>query len=188
MDFSKLDQNEKTAAMASGALVIAGLIAAMTYSTYAMAWLAVIAALGMLFVVLQPQIASGVSLPGSKGSLMLVLGVAAGAIMVLSFLLALEFVFFRFGLPDLLFLVAIAAGLAMAWAGWREFQAEGGKLQLGGATASPATATSSAGPSAPAAAAPSVDMPEPAAVDATAEPSAPVASDLDAEDDRPREA
>lgn len=187
MDFSKLDQNEKFAAMASGALVIAGIIAALNYSTYAMAWVAVIAALGMLFVVLQSQMASGASLPGSKGSLMLVLGVVAGAIMLLSFLLALEFVFFRFGLPDLFFLIAVVAGLAMAWAGWREFQAEGGKFRLGGATASPATAASSAGASASAAAAPSVDIPEPAAVDAPAESSAPAASDPDAED-RPRDA
>ena len=188
MDLSKLDQNEKTAAMASGALVIAGLIAALSYSTYAMAWLAVIAALAMLFVVLQPQIANGVSLPGSKGSLLLVLGVAAGAIMVLSFLLALEFVFFRFGLPDLFFLIAIAAGLAMAWAGWQEFQAEGGTFRLGGATSSPATAAPSAGASAPAAAPPAADIPESATVDAPAEPAALPVSDPDAEEDRPREA
>ena len=173
MDFSKLDQNEKNAAMASGALVIGGLLAAAAYSTYSMAWLAVIAALGMLFVVLQPQIAAGVSLPGSKGSLMLLFGVAAAVLMVVSLLVALDFVFLRFGLPDLGFLIAVAAGVAMAWAGWQAFQAEGGKFQLGATTASPARAESAAA-SAPA--------------DATAESSAPPASDVGADEDHPREA
>jgi len=171
MDFSKLDQNEKTAAMASGALVIGGLVAAAAYTTYSMAWLALIAALGMLFVVLQPQIAAGVSLPGSKGSLMLLLGVAAAVLMVVSLLVALDFVFLRFGLPDLAFLIAVAAGIAMAWAGWQAFQAEGGKFQLGAATASPAPAESAA-----------------ASAPAAVETSEPAPSDVDAEENRPREA
>ena len=143
MDFSKLDQHERTAVVASGALVIAGVFAASTYP-YSMTWLAVITALGMLSVVFQPQVAARVSLPGSKGSLMLVLGVIAGAIMVLSLLVTFSLVFSLLGLPEAFYLIAVAAGVAMAWAGWREFQAEGGKLQLGAAAASPAPADSAA--------------------------------------------
>lgn len=167
MDFSELDRTEKTAAMASAVLVVAGLIAAGAYATYSMTWLAVIAAVGMLFVVLQPQIAAGVTLPGSRGSLMLLLGVAAGVIMVASLLVGLDFVFLRFGLPDLAFLIALAAGATMAWAGWRQLQAEGGKLQLG-ATATGATARAP------------ID-------DAAIEASAPSPSSVDADVDRPRE-
>ena len=140
MDFSKLDQNERMAAAASGALVTAGLVAAAAYATYSMTWLAVIAALGMLFVVLQPQVASGVTLPGSKGSLMLLLGVAAGVIMIVSLLVGLDFVFLRFGLPDLAFLIAVAAGVVMAWSGWQAFQTEGGKFRLGAVSPAPAQA------------------------------------------------
>ena len=186
MDFAKLDQNEKTAAIASGALVIAGLVAAAAYTTYSMTWLAVIAALGMLFVVLQPQIAAGVSLPGSKGSLMLLLGVAAGVIMVVSLLATFSFVFSLFGLPDVFYLIAVGAGLAMAWAGWQELQAEGGKFRLGAATSSPAPADSAAA-SAAAAAPAAATEPSPAD-DATAESPASPASDVDAGEDRPREA
>ena len=186
MDFSKLDQNEKTAAIAAGALVIGGLVAAAAYPTYSMAWLAVIAALAMLFVVFQPQIAAGVSLPGSKGSLMLLLGVAAGVIMVVSLLVTISFVFSLFGLPDVFYLIAVAAGVAMAWAGWQAFQAEGGKFQLGAATVGPApadSATASASAAAPA----STAEPAPAPADDDApESSAPPASDIDAGEDRPR--
>ena len=171
MDFSKLDHNEKMAAVAAGALVLGGLVAAAAYSTYSMAWLALIAGLGMLFVVLQPQIAAGVSLPGSRGSLMLLLGVAAAVLMVVSLLVALDFVFLRFGLPDLGFLIAVAAGIAMAWEGWQAFQAEGGTFQLGAATASPAPADSAA-----------------ASAPTSVEASAPPSSDLAADEDRPREA
>jgi hypothetical protein len=188
MDFSKLGQNERLAAMASAVLVITGLFAAASYRTYSVTWLAVIAALAMLFVVFQPQIASGVNLPGSKGSLMLVLGVVAGAIMVLSLLLTFSFVFSLFGLPDVFYLIAVGAGVAMAWAGWQEFQAQGGKFQLGAGTPSPASAGSAAAP-APAAA-PIATEPAPApapADDAAAESFAPSAAD-DADEDRPREA
>ncbi|MGH2353697.1 MAG: hypothetical protein ACRDJN_19005, partial [Chloroflexota bacterium] len=151
MDISKLEQNEKTAAIASAALVVAGLIAAATYSIYGITWLAVLAALGMLFVVFQPQVASGVNLPGTKGSLMVALGGLAGVIMVLALVMTLRLVFLNFGLADIMFLVAVAAGVVMAWAGWQELQKEGGKWQLGRQTAE-TTAEAPAPPPAPAAA------------------------------------
>ena len=138
MDFSKLGQNERNAAIAAAVLVVAGLVAAATYSVYSMTWFAVIAALGLLFVVLQPQIAAGVTLPGSKGSLMLLLGGIAGGVMLLALLVAMGLIFLNFGFADVMFLVAVAAGLAAAWTGWQEFQSEGGKFQIGSARPSPA--------------------------------------------------
>ena len=149
MDLSKLDQNDRTAAIASAVLIIAGLFAA----TVSVTWLAMLAALGMLFVVLQPQIAPGVSLPGSKGSLMLVLGGIAGVIMVLALFTTLGFIA-SFGLADILYLVAIAAAVVMAWTGWQAFQAEGGTFRLGtsrGAAPAPAPPESSDEPVEPAA-------------------------------------
>ena len=126
-----------------------GLFAATSYVTYGITWLAILAAVGMLFVVLQPQIAAGMNLPGSKGSLMLILGGIAGIVMVLALLTTLGFIFVSFGLPDILYLVAIAAAVVMAWTGWQAFQAEGGKLQIGtsGGGASPAAAPTPPEPS-----------------------------------------
>ena len=117
------------------------MIAASTYTTYALTWLAILAAVGMLFVVLQPQIAPGANLPGSKGRLMLALGGIAGVIMVLALLTTLGFIFVAFGFADILFLAAILAGLAMAWTGWTAFQAEGGTFQLGTSSAAAAPQT-----------------------------------------------
>jgi hypothetical protein len=182
MNLSKLDQNDRTAAIASAVLVIAGLFAATTYVTYGITWLAILAAVGMLFVVLQPQIASGMNLPGSKGSLMLLLGGIAGVVMVLALLTTLGFIFVSFGLADILYLVAIAAAVVMAWTGWQAFQAEGGKFQLGSAaTTSPPPAPTASTVAPPAAA------PEPGPVtSAPAEP--PVADPAESAADRDRDA
>jgi len=160
LDLSTLDQNDRTAAIASAVLIIASLFAATVYVT----WLAMLAALGMLFVILQPQIAPGVSLPGSKGSLMLILGGIAGVIMVLGLLTTLGFIA-SFGIADILYLVAIAAGLVMAWTGWQAFQAEGGKFRLGisgGAAPAPAPPESSHPAAAPESS-PAAEPVEPAA-------------------------
>jgi len=193
MDFSKLNQNDKTAALASAVLVITGLVAATTYTSYAITWLAILAAVGMLFVVLQPQIAPGVKLPGSKGSLMVVLGGIAGVIMALALLTTLGFIFVAFGFADILFLAAILAGLTMAWTGWTAFQAEGGKFQIGTSSAAAAPQTTPAGTETPAAAAPAAPpaAPEPAAVSepepaAATEPE-PAATDYNPNDYRPRD-
>ena len=193
MDFSKLNQNDKTAALASAVLVITGLVAATTYTSYAITWLAILAAVGMLFVVLQPQIAPGVTLPGSKGSLMVVLGGIAGVIMALALLTTLGFIFVAFGFADILFLAAILAGLTMAWTGWTAFQAEGGKFQIGTSAAAATPQTTPASTEAPAAAAPAAPpaAPEPAAASepepaAATEPE-PAATDYNPDDYRPRD-
>ncbi len=192
MDFSKLNQNDKTAALASAVLVITGLVAATTYTSYAITWLAILAAVGMLFVVLQPQIAPGVKLPGSKGSLMVVLGGIAGVIMALALLTTLGFIFVAFGFADILFLAAILAGLTMAWTGWTAFQAEGGKFQIGTSSAAATPQTTPASTEAPAAAAPAAPPAAPAPAASEPEPAAatepePAATDYNPDDYRPRD-
>ena len=137
MDFSKLGQNEKLAVYGSAALIIGG---AVGYS-YGLTALGMLAAIAMLAIVFLPQFSSGIALPGSRGSLMVAVGGLAGAVMVLALLQAVTGVLFvNTNLRDIFFLIAVAGGLLMAWAGWQEFQAEGGKLQLG--TSAPAAATS----------------------------------------------
>lgn len=152
MDLSKLSRNEKLAALGAAMAVVGGLVAASTYRTYGLAWIGILAGVAMLGIVLQPQLAPKTSLPGSRGSLMVIVGGIGGVIMALGLLTTLTFIFVRFGIADLLFLVAIAGAALMAYAGWQEFQLEGGKLRIGGesATAAPATGTESQDSAAPA--------------------------------------
>lgn len=132
MDFSKLGPNEKLAVYGSVALIIGGVIG---YS-YGLTALGMLAAVAMLAVVFLPQLAPGVDLPGSRGSLMVAVGGLAGIAMVLALLQAVGGVLFiNTNLRDLFFLVAVAGGALMAWAGWREFQAGGGRFQLGSSRA-----------------------------------------------------
>lgn len=182
MDFSKLGQNEKLAVYGSAALLIGG---AVGYS-YGLTALGMLAAIAMLAIVFLPQFASGIALPGSRGSLMVAVGGLAGVVMVLAALQAVAGVLFvNFNLRDLFFLVAVAGGVVMAWAGWQEFQAEGGKFQLGSSApaASPAPPAASPATEAPAAEAAPAERATPAAeapaVDSTAHDEPP------AEDDRP---
>jgi hypothetical protein len=185
MDVSKLGQNEKLAVYGSAALIIGGVIG---YS-YGLTALGMLAAVAMLAVVFLPQLSPSTVLPGSRGSLMLAVGGLAGVVMVVALLQAVGGVLFvNTNFRDLLFLVAVAGGALMAWAGWQEFQGEGGKFQLGSsapAAASPARAAAPAPTAAPAEPAPveraahveeTPDV-ETAAVD---EP-----DELDAEDRRP---
>ena len=128
MDLSKLDRNEKLAVYGSAALIIGGIIG---YS-YGLTVLGMLAAIAMLAIVLLPQVSPSTSLPGSHGSLMLAVGGLAGVVMLLAFLQAIAGVLLvNTNLRDLFFVVAVAGGVLMAWAGWQEFQAEGGKFQLG---------------------------------------------------------
>ena len=159
MDFSKLSQNEKLAVYGSIALIVGGVVG---YS-YGLTVLGLLAAIAMLVLVFLPQFSPNTSLPGSRGSLMLAVGGLAGVAMALAFLSALTGVLLvNTNFRDLFFLIAVAGGLLMAWAGWQEFQAEGGKFQIG---SSASTAAASAPPAA-------------AAVDATETPAAePVASE-----------
>lgn len=126
MDFSKLDQNERLAVFGAIAVFLAGIIS----SWGGLLFLAILAAIGMAIVVFLPQFSSSTSLPGSKGSLMAALGfVAAGAALLtlLQWITVLSF----FGLNAIMFLVALVGALVMAWAGWQELQAEGGKWRFG---------------------------------------------------------
>lgn len=151
MDFAKLGQNEKLATYGAIAVIVGGLVG---YS-YGLTILAVLAAVAMLIIVFLPQMSAGTSLPGSKGSLMLIAGGVAGVVLVLALLLYVGTIFTAFNLRDLFFLIAVAGGVVMAWAGWQEFQSEGGKFQIG-------TAPAAAGGTAVA------STPPPAATDDTA--------------------
>jgi len=164
MDFSKLSSNDKLAVYGAAATIV-GAIAGYSYGGIGL--LAVLAAIGMLAIVFLPQLSPSTRLPGSKGSLMLIAGGLAGALMALALLSALSILFINFGIGDILFLIAVAGGLLMAWAGWQAFQAEGGKFTVGMAGGPAAASSAPAEPAAPAA------PPPPAAPAAQAEPMRP---------------
>ena len=174
MDFSKLTQNEKLATYGSVAVIVGALVG---LGAAGLGFIAVLAAIGMLAVIFLPQLSPSTNLPGSRGSLMLVLGAVAAVILVLGFLSVLSalgaLLQFAF-ISTLFYLIAVVGGVVMAWAGWNEFQGEGGKFQIG--TASSGTASTSA------AAAPPPATAEPPAQ----EPPAQAATTADRDDeDRP---
>ena len=147
MDFSKLSQNEKLATYGSVAVFLAGLIS----NWGGLLFLSILAAVGMAAVVFLPQLSAGTSLPGSKGSLMAVLGFVAAGGAVITALQWLGYLGSFSSLNTITFFVALIGALVMAWAGWQELQSEGGKwiLGSGGARASASTAAPATTPAAP---------------------------------------
>jgi hypothetical protein len=153
MDFSKLSANEKMAVYGSVAAIIGGLVGGIS----GLIWLSVLAGFGMLAVLFMPMMSPNTTLPGSKGTLLVVLGGIAGAAAVLGLLTVIADLgsWFEFNaLRTIFFLIAVAGSLVMAWIGWQAFQAEGGKFNMGmsgsGSTAPPATPPSAqATPAAP---------------------------------------
>jgi hypothetical protein len=130
-------------------LVLAGVIS----NWGGLMWLSVLAGIAVLAVVFLPQFSPATTLPGSKGSLLVALGGIAAAGAVIEFLRFLSYFFHT--LDDYqtwLFAVGLIAALVLLWTAWKEFQAEGGKFQMGtsgGAAPTPAPLASPPPPMAP---------------------------------------
>jgi hypothetical protein len=186
MDFSKLSANEKLATYGAGAAILGALVAQFG-SIYGAGglWLSLLLAIAMLAVVFMPQWSPTTTLPGSKGSLMLVIGGIAGVGALLG-LLAILPALGLFGLYGGLWfvgiLIGIVGGLMMGWAGWQEFQAEGGKFQIGSSPTGTGTSTPPAAtpppPSAQATPAAPVAPPAPSTPAAPPTPVAPPAEPM----------
>jgi len=182
MDFSKLSANDKLALYGSIAALVGGIL------SYGIGLITVLAALAMGFIVLQPQVAANLKLPGSKGSLMLLTGGIAAVFGVLGAISWLGYS--SSNTMQLIFSLIGAAGAAlMGWAGWQAFQAEGGKFQLGmsgsGAGASPPPPPAAPMPPPMAEPPASAPMSPPMAEPMSPPMSEPMAGDAD-EDDRPQ--
>lgn len=152
MDFSKLSSNDKLAAYGAIASIIGPILSSFGFG-FGVGWLTLLLALAMLFIVFQPQIAPQTQLPGTKGSLMVVVGGIAAVSAALALLTSLGW-FGLFGANivwALGWLIGIAGGLLMGWAGWQAFQAEGGKFQVGTTASAAPAATPPGSPAAPAA-------------------------------------
>jgi hypothetical protein len=177
MDLSKLNANEKLALYGAAAGILGAIVAAVGGWGGAL-WFTLILSIAMIVILFLPQWSPQTSLPGSKGSLMLIVGGLAG----LSALLALLSLFSVLGFMALYnamapigILLGIAGGLLMGWASWQQFQSEGGKFNLG-TTASAAPSSAAPPPPAPMSSAP---PPPPAA------PAAPEAPDTTNDPNRP---
>lgn len=138
MDVSKLSQHEKLALYGAIGVILAGLVS----NWGGLLWLAILAAIGVVVVVFLPQLSPSTSLPGSRGSLLAVLGIVAFGSALIELLRWLGYTLDTLGrLSTLLFLVSLIASAVMAWAGWSELQREGGKWVLGSTGPKPAAAT-----------------------------------------------
>jgi hypothetical protein len=145
MDFNKLSANEKLAVYGAIASIVGALLSGFTLGGGGVLWFTLLLAIAMIAIVFLPQWSPQTRLPGSKGSLMLLVGGIAGVsalLALLSILPALGFLGLYGGLWFIGLLIGIVGGLVMGWAGWQEFQAEGGKFQLG----TPAGGTTTAAP------------------------------------------
>lgn len=134
MDWSRLSSNDKLAVYGAIASVIGPVLASMGFG-FGVGWITLLLALAMLAIIFLPQLSPGTELPGSKGSLMVIVGGIAGVSALLALLTSLGWLGY-FG-SNVIFvlgwLIGIAGGLLMGWAGWQAFQAEGGQLRLGSA-------------------------------------------------------
>lgn len=126
MGFSELTEDERLAGWAAIAVTFGGLVAVFSYTTYSGAWIGVIAAFVTLAVILVPQLSPGSRIPGAASAWLLVSGSVAALVLAVVLVVNVRFVFTRFTIADFLFLVAVAGGFVMAWAGWRVHRAEPG--------------------------------------------------------------
>ncbi len=162
MDLKSLSSNDKLAVYGAIASIVGPLVSTIGLG-FSVGWFTLLLGIGMLLIIFLPQRSPQTQLPGSKGSLMLLVGGIAGISALLGLLgvFGLGFLGAFAGLWMLGSLVGIAGGLLMAWAGWQAFQAEGGNFQLG--TARPADGSASGVPpaGAPPAAGPPPSGPPP---------------------------
>ena len=171
MDFGKLGQNEKLAAIGAIAAIVGPILATAGFG-FGAGGLTLLLALAMLAIVFLPQLSPQTQLPGSKGSLMVIVGGIAAISAALALLSSIGYLgLFGSNIVSVLgWLIGIGGGLLMGWAGWQEFQSEGGQLKLG-ATGGPA-ASAPPPSSAPSAPSEPVSTPPPPAAPPSAAPTA----------------
>jgi hypothetical protein len=127
MTFPRLGTRDGTAAVAAAVTVIGAGIAGGAYpGHWGVTWLAAFLGIGMLAVILLPNLSPTTRLPDTKGRLMAIAGATAALLMAFVFLTNVSFTFQDFDFPSLCFLVAVGSALVMARSGWQALQAEGG--------------------------------------------------------------
>jgi hypothetical protein len=128
MDLSKLSSNDKLAAVGAVLAIVGAVLSFGGGGSFG-----ALTGIAMLVIIFLPQFSPTTKLPGSKGSLMLIVGGVAGIGALLSLLAILPYLGL-FGGYFIGLLLGIVGGLLMGWASWKEFQSEGGKFNLGTAS------------------------------------------------------
>lgn len=131
--FSTLSANDRLAAVAAVVVIITGLISIAT-QWGPLVFLSLAAGVGVLFVVLQPQIAPAVKLPMTKGVLLLGLGAIATVVLLVVALIWIDYILTPpiFVLDTIQFFIGVVAAIVMLFAGWRAYQAEKGTTPIAG--------------------------------------------------------
>jgi hypothetical protein len=136
--FSALSANDRLAAIAAVIVVITGVIS-LAWAWGALVLVPALAAVGVLFIVFQSRIAPTMTLPMTRGMLLLGLGGVAAIIWVV---LALQWTSWIVGhlltVDTIQFLIGLLAAIVMAFAGWRAYQAEKGTAPAAPTEAPPA--------------------------------------------------
>ncbi|MEX0710031.1 MAG: hypothetical protein WD116_02380 [Chloroflexota bacterium] len=181
MDFSKLSSNDKLAVYGAVAAIIGAFLSFGGGGSFG-----VLTGIAMLVIIFLPQFSPTTTLPGSKGSLMMIVGgvSALSAVLALLALLSLMGAIGIYGGTWIFGLIlSVAGGLLMGWASWQTFQAEGGKFNVG-MTSGGSTAAPPAPPAAPAPPAPMAPPAPPAPPAPMAPPTSPMSDQGSSEDDR----
>jgi len=131
--FSTLSANDRLAAVAAAVVIITGLISIAT-QWGPLVFLSLAAGVGVLFVVLQPQIAPAVKLPMTKGVLLLGLGAIATVVLLVVALIWIDYILTPpiLVLDTIQFFIGVVAAIVMLFAGWRAYQAEKGTTPIAG--------------------------------------------------------
>lgn len=131
--FSTLSANDRLVAVAAVVVIITGLISIAT-AWGPLVFLSLAAGVGVLFVVLQPQIAPAVKLPMTKGVLLLALGAIATVVLLVVALVWIDYILTPpiFVFDTIQFFIGVVAAIVMLFAGWRAYQAEKGTTPIAG--------------------------------------------------------
>ena len=131
MSSIRLPTSDRLSALCAGVVTVTGILS-VDVGWGAILVLAVLAGIGTLGIVVAPRLVPTARLPGSKGSLLVLLGVVALLAWVPPLIAWLDFLATHLlSFATLLFLLGFVCAAALAWSGYTTFQAEGGVLRLG---------------------------------------------------------
>lgn len=130
---STLSANDRLAAVAAVVVIITGLIS-IGAAWGPLVFISLAAGVGVLFVVLQPQIAPAVKLPMTKGVILLGLGAIATVVLLVVALSWIDYILTPpiFVFDTIQFFIGVVAAIVMLFAGWRAYQAEKGTTPIAG--------------------------------------------------------
>jgi hypothetical protein len=125
--FSTLSGNDRLAAIAAVVALITSIIS-LVWAWGFLMLVPLLAALGVVFVIFQAQIAPNTKLPATRGMLLLVLGGGAALFWVIVTFQWINYILEPpiFTIDTTQFLIGLVASLVLLFAGWRAYKAEKG--------------------------------------------------------------